>query len=384
MLVSVKVVVLSFVRNLISIVAICCSTTVIGANSSEQIFSINVPAMNAADALNELVFQTGTVLLFPYKETKAVQANAVVGNYLLEQAITILLKDSGLASSYTKNGAIKIYVPVNSHQKNNNEEIEDMKNKKNIAVRNGVLSALVAAVSVNAGAQSVPEDDSQVSQATVVEKIVITGSRIKNTNLTSSSPVTVVGSEEVQIRGITRAEDLINTLPQALSAQSSSSGIGTGTATVNLRGLGADRTLVLVDGKRLPFGSPTSVAADLNQIPSQLIERVEVLTGGASAVYGADAIAGVVNFVMKRDFEGVEINTQASTYYAENDNSAMGQLLESYDEPNPGSKFDGASIDFNIIAGGDLNNGKGISLPMQVTHETEKCAGKIEIFLRVH
>ncbi|MBU2926288.1 TonB-dependent receptor [Colwellia sp. 1_MG-2023] len=359
MLVSVKVVVLSFVRNLISVVAICCSTTVIGANSSEQVFSINVPAMNAADALNELVFQTGTVLLFPYKETKAVQANAVVGNYLLEQAITILLKDSGLASSYTKNGAIKIYVPVNSHQKNNNEEIEDMKNKKNIAVRNGVLSALVAAVSVNAGAQSVPEDDSQVSQATAVEKIVITGSRIKNTNLTSSSPVTVVGSEEVQIRGITRAEDLINTLPQALSAQSSSSGIGTGTATVNLRGLGADRTLVLVDGKRLPFGSPTSVAADLNQIPSQLIERVEVLTGGASAVYGADAIAGVVNFVMKRDFEGVEINTQASTYYAENDNSAMGQLLESYDEPNPGSKFDGASVDFNIIAGGDLNNGKG-------------------------
>lgn len=359
MIVRVKEVVMHFVRKVLIFTVTCCSVSAIGADVNDKVYSINVPAMNAADALNELVFQTGTVLLFPYKEAKALQASAVVGNYLPRQAITILLKDSGLASSYTKNGAIKIYVPINERQKNNNEEIEDMKIKKNVAVRNAVLSALVASVSVNAGAQSVSEDDTQVSQAAQIEKIVITGSRIKNTNLTSSSPVTVVGSEEVQIRGITRAEDLINTLPQALSAQSSSSGIGTGTATVNLRGLGADRTLVLVDGKRLPFGSPTSVAADLNQIPSQLIERVEVLTGGASAVYGADAIAGVVNFVMKRDFEGVEINTQASTYYAENDNSAMGQLLESYDEPNPGSKFDGASVDFNIIAGGDLNNGKG-------------------------
>lgn len=354
MIVRVKAV----VRNLVGVmvvVLVCGSVSHAGIDFDKKIYNINVPAMNAADALNELAFQTGAVLLFPYKEAKTQQSNSVVGKYSLKQAITILLKDSGLVSSLTKDGAIRIAVS-GDQRLNQREGISDMKGTKSIAGRKGILGALVAAFSLSAGAQSAPDVDIQLSP---VEEIVVTGSRIKKTNLTSSSPVTVVGNEEVHARGVTRVEDLINTLPQALAAQSSSSGIGTGTATVNLRGLGADRTLVLVDGKRLPFGSPTSVAADLNQVPSQLVERVEVLTGGASAVYGADAIAGVVNFVMKRDFEGVEINLQGSRFYAENDNSSMGQLLDSYNQPNPGAKSDGDSIDFNIIAGGNLDNGRG-------------------------
>ena len=92
---------------------------------------------------------------------------------------------------------------------------------------------------------------------------------------------------------------MLNNLPQVFADQGGNVSNGaTGTATVNLRGLGAERTLVLVNGRRLPAGSPRSVAADLNQIPAALIKRVEVLTGGASAVYGSDAVAGVVNFIM--------------------------------------------------------------------------------------
>ena len=121
-------------------------------------------------------------------------------------------------------------------------------------------------------------------------------------------------------QGVTKIEDLVNQLPQAFAAQNATVANGsTGTATVNLRGLGSARTLVLVDGRRLPYGGVTNSAADLNQIPTALVERVEVLTGGASAVYGSDAIAGVVNFIMKKDFEGVQLDGQYSLYQHNND-----------------------------------------------------------------
>jgi len=109
--------------------------------------------------------------------------------------------------------------------------------------------------------------------------IVVTGSRIPQPNLETASPVTQVTGEDIESAGVTRVEDLVNQLPQAFAAQNSTVSNGaTGTATVDLRGLGADRTLVLIDGRRLPYGSPNSSAADLNQIPGQLVERVEVLT----------------------------------------------------------------------------------------------------------
>jgi len=144
---------------------------------------------------------------------------------------------------------------------------------------------------------------------TEVTEIVVTGTRIPTPNLTSVSPVTAIGSADIKAQGVTRVEDMVNSLPQAFAAQGGQVSNGSnGTATVNLRGLGASRTLVLIDGRRLGPGNPssaTSAVADLNFIPSSLVERVDVLTGGASAVYGADAVAGVVNFIMKKDFEGV-------------------------------------------------------------------------------
>ncbi len=135
---------------------------------------------------------------------------------------------------------------------------------------------------------------------------------------TSISPVTAVGAEQIKIEGITRVEDLINNLPQAFADFGGNLSNGaTGAATVNLRNLGSQRTLVLVNGRRLMPGDPTQNGAaspDLNQIPAALIERVEVLTGGASAVYGADAVAGVVNFIMNDNFEGVRVDAQYGMY----------------------------------------------------------------------
>ncbi|CAN1547472.1 CirA Outer membrane receptor proteins, mostly Fe transport [Caulobacteraceae bacterium] len=165
------------------------------------------------------------------------------------------------------------------------------------------------------------------AQETTVEAVTITGSRIPQPNLVGTSPVTQVTSEDISIAGVTKVEDLINSLPQAFAAQNSSVSNGaSGTATVDLRGIGSVRTLVLIDGRRMPYGSPNDPAADLNQIPGGMVERVEVLTGGASAVYGSDAIAGVVNFIMKKNFEGVQIDAQYSFYQHHNDFDGVGNI----------------------------------------------------------
>src|SRR5215210_7490470 len=152
--------------------------------------------------------------------------------------------------------------------------------------------------------------------------IVITGSRIPQPNLTSASPVTVLSSQDIKLQGTTRTEDLINSLPQSFAAQGSNISNGaTGTATVNLRGLGSVRTLVLVNGRRLMPGDPRSPVADINFIPALAVDRIDVLTGGASSVYGADAVSGVVNFIMDTDFEGIRVDAQYSLFdHVNNDN----------------------------------------------------------------
>jgi outer membrane receptor protein involved in Fe transport len=164
-----------------------------------------------------------------------------------------------------------------------------------------------------APAAAAPAASSEVSE------IVVTGTRIPTPNLTSVAPVTSVSAADIKAQGVARVEDLLNSLPQAFAAQGSNISNGSnGTATVNLRALGTNRTLVLIDGKRIQAGNPTSsigsIAPDLNFIPTALVERVDILTGGASAVYGADAVAGVVNFIMNRNFEGVRIDAQYSFY----------------------------------------------------------------------
>ena len=139
--------------------------------------------------------------------------------------------------------------------------------------------------------------------------ITVTGSRIQKQDFVANSPITTVDAEAFELTGTINTEDLLNTLPQLVPGfGKSSNNPGDGTATADLRGLGTTRTLVLVDGKRMIPTRQTGVV-DLNNIPAAMIERVEVITGGASAVYGSDAVAGVINFIMKDDFEGVEIRT---------------------------------------------------------------------------
>lgn len=170
-----------------------------------------------------------------------------------------------------------------------------------------------------------------------IEEIITTGSRLVRTDLEAVSPIQVVDNEEFLISGVVNVEQKLNELPAVLpSFGPTSNNPGDGTARVNLRGLGTARTLVLVNGRRF-VPSTQSGVVDLNTIPGTLIKQVDVVTGGASAVYGSDALAGVVNFQMIDDFEGVEISGL-------------------YDVTTEG---DAEKYNFDITLGGNFDNGKG-------------------------
>lgn len=209
------------------------------------------------------------------------------------------------------------------------------------------VAALFFVAPIHAPAQTGDDSD-----ADALEEIVVTGTRIKKRNLVSTSPVTQVDSEEFSFQGVTRVEDLLNGLPQVIADQTSATNNGSaGIATVDLRGLQPIRTLTLLNGRRLTAGTPTNPVPDINQIPGILIDRVEVLTGGASATYGSDAIAGVVNFITRSDFEGIQFDYQYSLYAHENDSSLAQTVIDAGYELPSRNVSDGDTHDFSLLAG---------------------------------
>lgn len=203
----------------------------------------------------------------------------------------------------------------------------------------GTASALEA---VSGQPPSIMGDGAEGAQAAEPvadgDAIVVTGSRIERTDLTSTSPIITLTRDEILLDRALDIETLLTELPQSTGSfgATSNGADARGAATLDLRGLGQNRTLVLLNGTRaVPFGFRNSV--DVNSIPAPLIERVEVLTGGASAVYGADAVAGVVNFILRDDFRGVEA-------------SAVYNVSEQGDAQNYG---------LNVTAGANFAGGRG-------------------------
>lgn len=218
-------------------------------------------------------------------------------------------------------------------------------------------SASVAALALASIAPSAAfaQDDEEL------EEVVVTGSRLtSNPNLAAATPVLSVTGDEGMLRGNVRIEDFVNVLPQVFAGQASEVSNGaSGTATLNLRGLGSVRTLVLIDGKRLPYGSSSIASANVDIVPLQLVERVDILTGGASAVYGSDAIGGVANFILKRDFEGVEFGGQYGASYASNDDDFYANVLRAGNVSVPGSTTDGQEALVYMILGANSADGRG-------------------------
>lgn len=198
------------------------------------------------------------------------------------------------------------------------------------AIRLALLTAGATGAGLGAAVSQAQEE---------LSEITVTGSRIIRQDYEATSPIVTISAETFEQQGVVNAEQLVNTLPQVVpSFSSGNNNPGGGQAWIDLRGLGSVRTLVLVDGKRMtPADALAGGRVDINTIPTGLIERVEIISGGASAVYGSDAIAGAVNFILKKSFDGVEFGGQYG----------MSELS------------DAQTASYDVTMGSDLAEGRG-------------------------
>jgi outer membrane receptor protein involved in Fe transport len=203
--------------------------------------------------------------------------------------------------------------------------------------------------------------DAPAAATPPVERVTVTGSRIPQKGLTSASPVSTITATDAKISGTTSVETLLNEMPQVAANQGAEVANGSsGTSTIDLRGLGPKRTLVLINGRRMQPANIAAPTADLNTIPIAMVDRVEVLTGGASAVYGADAVAGVVNFIYRKNFEGVEFGGQYQTYDHDNDDSYLRSRLTAANFSNADSHVtDGRVSTLWGVMGANSSDGLG-------------------------
>jgi len=181
------------------------------------------------------------------------------------------------------------------------------------------LSAAIAAISLSTSVVA-QEKIQEEAKENNIERISVTGSRIKHDSSQMATPTTIIGAAEIAQFGVKNIGDLMNKLPALMDGvgggntnfQNQGNTNNAGLELANLRGLGINRTLVLVDGRRHVAGGAETAAVDMSMIPVGLIERIEIITGGASAIYGADAVTGVINFIMKKDFDGIEFDLSYS------------------------------------------------------------------------
>jgi outer membrane receptor protein involved in Fe transport len=196
--------------------------------------------------------------------------------------------------------------------------------------------AVVSAIPMFSSMQALAADDAAES----IEKIQVTGSRIKRSDMENASPVTIIGADDIKAMGATSIDSVLQKMTATGGAMTNpgiNNGSG-GNARIDLRGLGSNRTLVLVNGRRMiASGTGAASTVDLNTIPVSMIRSVEVLKDGASAVYGTDAVAGVVNIILKDDFEGLDMNANTAI-------SGEGDATENSIDFTVGTSFDKGNI----------------------------------------
>ena len=273
------------------------------AQASEIDFDIK--AQPLAKALNEFSAQADMVVMASGDLVAGKTAPAVDGVYEPQEALSLLLKDSGLSTTIDASGAI-VVTQISA------EATEPASEPFRVAQLDQANDGTVETIR-GRRSDDVAEDD--------IDTIIVTGTNIRGI-APESSPVRSYSREDIQITGAATAQDFIQTLPQNFGGGSNetiggglpnnvdaASNLGGG-SSVNLRGLGSGSTLVLVNGRRVAPSSDLGDFVDISLIPASAIERVDVLTDGASSIYGADAVAGVVNFVLRDDYDGAEASVR--------------------------------------------------------------------------
>lgn len=219
-------------------------------------------------------------------------------------------------------------------------------NKLNKAVRLAIAFGATSAFVGTAVAQQAAQDEESSAR---VERIEVTGSRLKRTDLEGALPITVIDRDAIDMSGQMSVSDLLrNTTFNSFGSYRTTSGnTAQGTTQVSLRGLGSNRTLILIDGRRLPKSPLLGSAQDLNQIPLAAVERVEILQDGASAVYGSDAIGGVINIITRKDYTGAELKVGTAR---------VGLPSEGGDREEGSFLVGAANATSNVVAGFSWNN----------------------------
>lgn len=261
--------------------------------------NFDIPPQPLSSALMSFSDQSGLQLTVSQQLVESLSTAGVSGSYSADEALRRLLAGSGLSYTAIDEGTVAISRPK----------------------PDAMPAATPASSRAHAPLRLAQADAASAATAPPVElqRTVVTGSRIARTGTTTPTPVTTIDAEALRLSGQTRLGDVLNEMPAIRATQtlgnvnSTDSASEAGTSFLNLRGLGIDRTLVLVDGRRQVGSRPGSAAADVNTIPSAMVERVEVITGGASAVYGADAVSGVINIITKKHFEGLRVDAQTGT-----------------------------------------------------------------------
>ena len=250
--------------------------------------TFNITATDLGSALNQLAQQSDHQIIFPNDAAINRASRPLQGKFLPQEALQILLKDSGLSFTFDNDGMI---VVIKAPARPQTEARINEPHTQIVAPSGPAPSAL------------------RVS--TALEEIIITGSRIVREGYEAPTPLTVVGVEVLERSAEISLSTLLNTMPAVTGSSMQTNGSLSynaglpGVERTNLRSLGANRVLVLLDGQRV-VGSSNAGDVDISNLPSQLISRIDVVTGGASAVYGSDAVAGVVNFILDKNFTGIK------------------------------------------------------------------------------
>jgi outer membrane receptor protein involved in Fe transport len=301
--------------NLLSLFLFTHNATAKENTKIDREYEFNIPAQSLSKSLNKLSDIAKISFLFPYDLVENKVGKSVQGKYSAQQALTMLLKNTNLEGELSGKRAFLIK-PLTIN-KNYNDKLgkNQMKSQKTL-----LATIFTLLFSSTATAEEAAVNNANKSEE--IERIAVTGSHIKRNDMEGPSPLTSLSSADIAKSGVTDLIGLFTKLPMAgqgtFSTQGNSSdNTSNGGSSVSLRGLGADSTLILVNGRRVsvsPFANNIDTAfVDINNIPLAAIKRVDILKDGASATYGSDAVAGVINIVLRDDIEGVELSGKLGT-----------------------------------------------------------------------
>lgn len=283
----------------------------------------NIPAQALASALNALAAAANERVLFSGDLVAGLRSPQVTGTYTTDGAIAALLKGSALRAERTASGAVLIRVSESARE---GQDAASKAAAPNAAApstpvrlaqassQGSSQASAPSAQSVGSTGPAITSDAVQGGDGGQIAEVVVTSTRVQRPGYDAPTPTTVVGSDFITDRDPSNVVDTLVTLPQFKgSATPGTAGVGVsgtvGASFVNLRGLGANRTLVLLDGERL-VPNTASGEIDVSMIPTALLQRVDVVTGGASADWGSDAVSGVVNFILDTKFTGLKANAE--------------------------------------------------------------------------